>query len=103
MSQNQNQNRDTQEKLIFEWQVPPDYKKSNPVEDIAQAYRVYLRPEVCCIIQAKYHDEWIWNPSNVRPLVKHLLDMIIDNQKEVSFLKSVNETLQEKLKDGRLF
>lgn len=64
---------------IFEWEIPKNHPNFTGDDDLPDAYRVF-EDEKCSggiMIEALYHREWEPNPSNTRPLIRHLLKTII--------------------------
>lgn len=67
-------------KLIYEWEVPPGHPNFTGYDDIAQAYRIYedkaYSGGIC--VRVKYHGKWGWKLGSVRPLIRQLVNELID-------------------------
>lgn len=58
--------------ILYEWAPPPAV--DNDVKDIPELYRVVSFDDSGEImVIAKYRDEWMANPYNLRPLIAELV------------------------------
>ncbi len=69
--------------ILYEWAPPP--ADSNDIKDIPELYRVVSfddSDEVMVI--AKYNNEWMANPYNLRPLIAELVKQATQLQTELA-------------------